>query len=239
MWNGDVYSYDKSHKNYVWPVCAGQSGSPDSLYPANSWKTGQTTSYQSGDDGDLQRGVSWPTPRFTDHGNGSVTDNLTGLMWSQDANAPGSTDCNPSITKTWQQALDYIGCLNSNAFLGYTDWRLPNRKELHSITDFSRYNPALPSEHPYTNVQPYNYWVSTTNANDTVRAWYLSMWVGGVYTSKKSFDWSVWPVRAGQVESNGCSTWADVITKYNAYVSDQAVWNDVITCYSQYLAVHP
>jgi len=34
--------------------------------------------------------------------------------------------------------------------------------------------------------------------------------------------------------STTCSTWADVISKYNLYVSGQAAWNDVITCYNQY-----
>jgi hypothetical protein len=32
----------------------------------------------------------------------------------------------------------------------------------------------------------------------------------------------------------GCSTWSDVISKYNTYVSGQANWSDVITCYNQY-----
>jgi len=34
----------------------------------------------------------------------------------------------------------------------------------------------------------------------------------------------------------GCSTWADVITKYGTYVSGQATWGDVITCYNQYIS---
>jgi parallel beta-helix repeat protein len=33
-----------------------------------------------------------------------------------------------------------------------------------------------------------------------------------------------------------CSTWADVIAKYQAYVSSQASWNDVIECYNQYVS---
>ncbi|MCX6791855.1 MAG: DUF1566 domain-containing protein, partial [Candidatus Gottesmanbacteria bacterium] len=112
-------------------------------YPAQIWKTGQTTSYKTGDDGDLERGVAWPSPRFTDHGN-TVTDNLTGLMWIRNANLPG-------VYKTWQQALDYVKGMNAGTYdenFGYTDWRLPNRKELHSLTDYSRYNPAIPSGHP-------------------------------------------------------------------------------------------
>ena len=33
-----------------------------------------------------------------------------------------------------------------------------------------------------------------------------------------------------------CSTWSDVIGKYNAYVSGQAQWSDVINCYNQYVS---
>jgi hypothetical protein len=33
-----------------------------------------------------------------------------------------------------------------------------------------------------------------------------------------------------------CSTWSDVIGKYNAYVSGSASWTDVIDCYNQYIS---
>jgi hypothetical protein len=32
----------------------------------------------------------------------------------------------------------------------------------------------------------------------------------------------------------GCSSWTNVIDKYNAYVSGSASWDDVIACYTQY-----
>jgi hypothetical protein len=31
-----------------------------------------------------------------------------------------------------------------------------------------------------------------------------------------------------------CTTWSDVIAKYNVYVSGEATWSDVIACYSEY-----
>jgi len=40
-------------------------------------------------------------------------------------------------------------------------------------------------------------------------------------------------------QGGGCSTWTDVIDKYNAYVSEQTVWTDVITCYNQYTSSPP
>ncbi len=150
-------------------------------------KTGQTTSYATGDDGDLEKGVAWPNPRFTESGE-CVTDNLTGLMWAKSANLPNET-------KTWQQALDYA---NNLSLCGYTDWRLPNRKELLSLIDFSKYNPALSEGHPFTNVRSDIYWSSNTHANNTSVAWDVYMSSGIMYVSNKSDNYYVWPVRAGQ-----------------------------------------
>ena len=199
MWNGDVYAFYKSYNDYyVWPVRSGQSGSFGSSV-IQLPRTGQTTCYDSsggvtacagtGQDGDIQAGVAWPSPRFTVSGD-CVTDNLTGLMWTKDANLPGTY-------KTWQQAIDYA---NGLSLCGYTDYRLPNREELHSLTDFSRDGPALPSGHPFLNVQSSNYWSSTSPARNTNNAWIVGMWIGYVYAYDKSDGGIyVWPVRSGQV----------------------------------------
>ncbi|MCX5884363.1 MAG: alpha/beta fold hydrolase [Proteobacteria bacterium] len=167
--------------------------------PAPVWETGQKTSYYDGDDGDLERGVAWPSPRFADQGNGTVTDNLTGLMWTKNANLPNGY-------RTWQQALDYVSGMNAGTYpnYGYHDWRLPNRKELFSLIDHSRYNPALPADHPFANVQAVHYWSSTTYALYPGYAWLVYMWSGVVHYVGKSFNVSyVWPVRAGQSGSFG------------------------------------
>jgi hypothetical protein len=157
-------------------------------------QTGQTTSYRTGDDGDLQKGVVSPSPRFIDNGDGTVTDNLTGLMWAKDANLAKST-------MTWNAAIDYA---NNKVSLGtscggeYTDWRLPNRNELNSLIDVSNFVPALPSGHPFFNVQSSNYWSSTTLAyyNDSY-AWDVHMIYGYVSSTSKTYDYYVWPVRGG------------------------------------------
>lgn len=130
------------------------SGAPTSV---DLPKTGQTTSYATGDDGDLEKGVAWPSPRFADIANGTVTDNLSGLMWTKDGGSPSYGACIGG-TMNWQSALNYVACLNSSAYLGYTDWRLPNRKELRSLIDYANYNLALPAGHPFSNVQAVYYW---------------------------------------------------------------------------------
>jgi hypothetical protein len=240
MWNGAVNSDIKSSVHgFVWPVRSGQSGTFDNSVISLP-KTGQKKCYDTsgneipcsgtGQDGEIQAGVAWPDPRFSVSGD-CVTDNLTGLMWTKDANLPNGT-------KTWQQALDYVAGMNAGTYPnhGYTDWRLPNRKELYSLMDFSQYNPPLSSGHPFTNVQASNYWSSTTFAYYyyTDDAWVVYMWDGVVgYNYKPNYRY-MWPVRGGQIQPAGCSTWSDVIGKYNAYVSGQASWNDVITCYNEY-----
>jgi len=172
---------------YAWPV---RSGSFDA--PADLWETGQKTSYRIGDDGDLEMGIAWPNPRFTVNED-CVTDNLTGLMWTKDANLAGRM--------TWNSAIDYA---NNLTLCGYSDWRLPNRKELFSLIDCSNFSPALPTGHPYTNVQADNYWSSSTNWLYTDSSAWLATWWGGVASGIKSCNcYYVWPVRAGQVGSFG------------------------------------
>jgi hypothetical protein len=190
MYYGLVYHYNKSYYYpQVWPVRGGQNG------PAQTWRTGQTTSYATGDDGDLQRGVAWPSPRFTDNVDGTVTDNLTGLIWLKNANRFGP--------RTWADALNDCNTLaadgvtlNDDSVGG--DWRLPNRKELFSLIDYSRYNPALPQGHPFVNVQSYLYRSASTYANGTRNAWDVYMYNGLVDYDAKSDTLYVWPVRDGQ-----------------------------------------
>ncbi|MBI4654574.1 MAG: DUF1566 domain-containing protein [Nitrospirae bacterium] len=188
MWNGYAYFYDKDYYYFVLPV-----RSTTTPPAAELWKTGQTISYITGDDGDLEMGAAWTEPRFT-VGIGvkadCVTDNLTGLMWTKNANLAGY--------KTWQKVIDYA---NNLTLCGYSDWRLPNRKELMSLIDRSKYGPALPTGHPFTNVRSLGYWSSTTYAFNTGYAWFVNMWNGYVDYNFKDFNGFVWPVRSGQLRS--------------------------------------
>ena len=80
-----------------------------------------------------------------------------------------------------------------------TDWRLPNRKELESLLDFSNHNPTLPTGHPFINVQGGHYWSSTTMAGSNNWAWIVEIsWVGIWDALDKPSTNSVWPVRSGK-----------------------------------------
>lgn len=122
-----------------------------------------------------------PVSRFTDNGNGTVTDVRTGLMWQRcmvgytfsDNGTPGTlTDdsCAPSATITflWQQALQ--GAVDSNAqggFAGFTDWRLPNIKELISIVEHQCASPAV-NETIFPDTPPTAEVFSSSAGNDGV-----------------------------------------------------------------------
>jgi hypothetical protein len=166
------------------------------VFPVPVPKTGQTTSYAAGDDGDLEKGVVPPPQRFTDNGDGTVTDNLTGLIWLKNANFKAGK-------RTWAQALADCATLN-NGEGGLSDgsvegdWRLPNAKELYSLIDLGRFNPALPSGHPFTGVQSDRYWSSSTVADYTVYAWVVYLGSGYVVSDDRTFTRYVWPVRGGQ-----------------------------------------
>jgi hypothetical protein len=202
---GDVDGNDKSDNGYAWPVRSGQSGSYIFLPP----RTGQTLCYDftgavtpcagTGQDGDTLKGEVWPNLRFTDLANGTMKDNLTNLIWSKDANAPGPATCTPAATKNWQSALDYVKCLNTNSYLGFTDWSLPNRNELSSLIDHARLNQAtwLVSL-GFTDVQAVYYWSSSSSADSSPDAWGVDMGDGDVDGDNKVYSQYAWPVRSGQ-----------------------------------------
>lgn len=211
LYTGSVSNVDKSSNGAVLPVRGGQlDGNVDLTYPANVWRTGQTTLYFDGDDASYQAGVAWPTPRFTDIGDGSVTDNLTGLMWLKDANCIATNyaaDYNAEGEITWATALNFINQMNSGnrplCALAYDDWRLANRKELLSLIDRSQYSPALPAGNPFVNAPTDSayFWSSTTYANNTVWAWRMWTRTGDIGGAPKSDLSLLWPVRGGPVEA--------------------------------------
>ncbi|GAF01598.1 hypothetical protein JCM21142_210 [Saccharicrinis fermentans DSM 9555 = JCM 21142] len=128
------------------------------------------------------RGDVYGENDFKDNGDGTISDDGTGLMWSQNDSGEGLN---------WEDALAYA----ENAELGgYTDWRLPNVKELQGIVDYS-YAPGAtdvnnegPAIDPIFSCTPiineaglddYGYYWTGTSANFTkdepyYYAWYVA-----------------------------------------------------------------
>jgi len=178
-----------------------------------------------GQDGDYQAGVTWPTSRFITGTTGTtgvtvvVTDTLTGLVWLQDTNCMANqypefdndndpADTIPLGSVTWQHALEFVAGITvtgqySNCAAGFSDWRLPNSRELESLLDYGGpyVYPAPPDDLPFTGVTYQWFWSSTTETGvlaDTswARAVLLYYNFGGPI--RKDSEARVWPVRGGQ-----------------------------------------
>jgi hypothetical protein len=102
------------------------------------------------------RGTPEPEQSYTDYGNGTVVDNLTGLMWEQKTDDGSSRD--KDNTYTWKDGLAY--CENL-VLSGYSDWRLPNPKELVRLLDLSKSSPAINTAY-FPNTNNGWYWTGTT-----------------------------------------------------------------------------
>ena len=118
--------------------------------------------------------------------NGIAKDSVTGLMWQDDNDAQ-------TIKKDWEGAKAYCENLTLG---GYSDWRLPNIRELKSITDRTRANPAISPN--FTAIASNYYWSSTANASVPSGAWVVYFGNGNDAWDDKASSNYVRCVRAGQ-----------------------------------------
>ena len=103
-----------------------------------------------------------------------VIDPNTKLMWQDNASVK-------TTTKDWSGAIEY--CKNLK-FAGFSGWRLPSIDELLSITDDTKYNPAI--KDGFLNITADRYWSSSPDVSDSSRAWFVGFDYGGDNCGNKS-----------------------------------------------------
>ena len=113
-----------------------------------------------------------PTARFQNNGDGTVTDELTGLMWKRCLEGQGDACVNKSAKSfVWLAAKQHVSEINkNNPFAGYSDWRLPNIKELSSIVEHRCYDPAINLD-VFPNMLSIFVWSATPFVNGDKHAW--------------------------------------------------------------------
>lgn len=117
-----------------------------------------------------------------------VNDTLTGLMWLRNADMTRGP-------VTWHQALSAVAEWNDKPEQPYNDWRLPNIRELESLTDMAIHSPAIMGRRLFASIRDF-YWSSTTSTYDPTYAWTLYTQDGNIGVEfKKSPEFHVWPVR--------------------------------------------
>lgn len=144
--------------------------------------------------------ASNPDSVYIDHGNGTVTDTRTGLMWKQCAEGLSGATCQTGSaqTFTWANALIHA---ETSAFANYTDWRLPNVKELSSLVEDCRSYPAINTNH-FPNTPSDWFWSGSPNVYGSNVAWVVYFQYGlaydGSYWGESENGRRVRLVRGGQ-----------------------------------------
>jgi hypothetical protein len=126
---------------------------------------------------------------------GIVTDIKTALMWKQCSEGLSSgCTTGTATTHTYKEAIELA---NSTTFATYSDWRLPNIKELASLATHNRYHPAINSIF-FPNTPSSDFWSSAPYANDVDDARTLNFNIGYDDNSIRSNSHYVRLVRGGQ-----------------------------------------
>jgi hypothetical protein len=163
-------------------------------------------------------------PRFAIYDSGTlgdesddlILDKETGLVWTRDA-GHGAIKYSPRNRKTWQKTwpwqipVYYCSEIWHNAINYCRDltvgnrkgWRLPTVEELSSIVDPSQSNPALPSGHPFVDVQSTIYLSITSDDSSKCSTQGVNMFDGSVNLLKNGAGFNVWCVRGGSEYSTG------------------------------------
>ncbi|MCI5149984.1 MAG: DUF1566 domain-containing protein [Candidatus Electrothrix sp. MAN1_4] len=144
--------------------------------------------------------ASTPNSQLIDNGNGTVTDLKTDLMWKKCLEGVSGTSCTIGSPDsfTWQQALEQPGVVNNGAgFAGYTDWRLPNIKELISIVEEQCSEPAMNLDR-FPNALTSEIWSGSPHAFYAGYAWFVNFSNGTSDPRSRSTSVAVRLVRSGK-----------------------------------------
>ncbi len=118
--------------------------------------------------------------RYTYSDNGTeVTDVQAGLVWRRCSEGQiwGSGTCSGTATGfTHEQALAYAK--------NQAGWRVPNVKELSSLVDTGRFNPAIDGN-AFPLTPSTLYWASSPDVRLPSLAWTVDFGIGGVVSSNR------------------------------------------------------
>lgn len=135
---------------------------------------------------------------FTDNGDGTVTDTKTGLIWMRCTIGQtwnGATCTGTATTYTWARAT-----VLTQTYAGHSDWRLPKVRELQSIVDYSKFDPAIDgSTFPATPIDHF-FWSASHRLifSTTDDAWIVDFRGGATFSGYSPDSGHVRLVRNGQ-----------------------------------------
>jgi len=147
--------------------------------------------------------ASTPTSQFQLNNNGTVTDTKTTLMWKRCAegqswSGTGITCQGGALPYTLQSALTQAQTANTGSgFANFTDWRVPNIKELVSIVEQQCGFPSINSTiFPSSGTNAY--WSSSPYVRTTNAWWFVIFKYGRSFVYPKAGTAMVRLVRGGK-----------------------------------------
>jgi hypothetical protein len=108
------------------------------------------------------------------------------LQWQDDRDAK-------TVQKDWAGAKSYCANLTLD---GYSDWRLPSIKELQSIVDITKHDPAIKAG--FSNTASSWYWSASPDVGGDSVAWVVHFYGGYTYYDTKTYKYYVRCVRGRQ-----------------------------------------
>ena len=126
-----------------------------------------------------------PEAQFVDNGDGTLTDSKNGLMWMRCSLGQSwqNNSCVGDASKySWQQALV---AAHGYVYANQQGWRLPNVKELASITEGQCVRPAINSV-LFPNTPADDFWTSSPSISDPQRAWVIAFFNSSNSLKQKS-----------------------------------------------------
>lgn len=140
-----------------------------------------------------------PSHYFMKNNDGTVTHHSTGLMWKvcSEGQVWNEGGCDSSATAhNWQEALHIPQMLNSGGgYAGYSDWRLPNVKELMSIVEFKCVNPVM-NETIFNNATSSRHWTSSPYVFNDDTSWGIDFEYGGLFVGGRDNSHAIRLVRS-------------------------------------------
>src|SRR6185369_10799394 len=157
----------------------------------------------TGEDGDQLAGAALA---YVDNGDGTITDLNTGLMWEKKTDDSSIHDKDKIYTFT-EAVTVHVAGVNAEPLGGFTDWRVPNVKELQSLINYQTYGAAVSVA--FLNACAFNctdcsctvgsfYWSSTSQASMPTWGWGVDFDQGPTSRTVKTNKYYVRAVRGGQ-----------------------------------------
>lgn len=132
---------------------------------------------------------------YGNNGDGTVTDLHSGLMWKRCAQGQSGTACSgTAATMAWADAQ---AAAQASTFAGYSDWRLPSFRELESLVEDCRSQPAINGAY-FPNTGSSIFWSGSPYPQYPNYAWGMSFNYGNGYSNVRSSLYRVRLVRGGQ-----------------------------------------